>query len=263
MTGEKPVSLAISCFFPLNMSTIHTLVSKMEIFFYRILCSFVNTGKTIPWVLGEQRATWLTRALSASPCTSHHSLNDTLFISDSNDLWHHYSLHSGIRHKDKTVGWTPSKWCRYSSSAGASSMALSPIRQFLDLQSKTQNRLISLMKENERTNAHGSPCVPCLWCAAAAAATSLQSCPTLCDLIDGSPPGSPVPGILQARTLEWAAISFSNAWKWKSEVAQSCPTLGDPMDCSLPDSSVHGIFQARVLEWGASAFSCGVLILHK
>jgi len=47
--------------------------------------------------------------------------------------------------------------------------------------------------------------------AAAAAAKSLQSCPTLCDPRDGSPPGSPVPGILQARTLEWVAISFSNA----------------------------------------------------
>ena len=46
----------------------------------------------------------------------------------------------------------------------------------------------------------------------------LQSCPTLCDLIDSSPPGSPVPGILQARTLEWVAISFSNAWKWKVKV---------------------------------------------
>ena len=51
--------------------------------------------------------------------------------------------------------------------------------------------------------------------AAAAATKSLQSCPTLCDPRDGSPPGSPVPGILQARTLEWVAISFSNAWKWK------------------------------------------------
>ena len=51
--------------------------------------------------------------------------------------------------------------------------------------------------------------------AAAATAKLLQSCPTLCDSIDGSPPGSPVPGILQARTLEWVAISFSNAWKWK------------------------------------------------
>ena len=49
----------------------------------------------------------------------------------------------------------------------------------------------------------------------AAAAKSLQSCPTLCDHIDGSPPGSPVPGILQARTLDWVAISLSNAWKWK------------------------------------------------
>ena len=52
----------------------------------------------------------------------------------------------------------------------------------------------------------------------AAAAKSLQSCPTLCDPRDGSPPGSPVPGILQARTLEWLAISFSNAWKWKVKV---------------------------------------------
>ena len=97
------------------------------------------------------------------------------------------------------------------------------------------------------------------WHAAAAAAKSLQSCPTLCDPIDGSPPGSPVPGILHARILEWVAISFSNAWKWKvkseSEVAQSCPTLSDPMDCSSPGFSIHGIFQARVLEWGAIAFS--------
>ena len=50
---------------------------------------------------------------------------------------------------------------------------------------------------------------------AAAPAKSLQSCPTLCDPIDSSLPGSPIPGILQARTLEWVAISFSNAWKWK------------------------------------------------
>ena len=52
----------------------------------------------------------------------------------------------------------------------------------------------------------------------AAAAKSLQSCPTLCYPIDSSPPGSPIPGILQARTLEWVAISFSNAWKWKVKV---------------------------------------------
>ena len=92
---------------------------------------------------------------------------------------------------------------------------------------------------------------------AAAAAKSLQSCPTLCDPIDSSPPGSPDPGIPQARTLEWVAMSFSQCMKVKSEreVTQSCLTLSNPMDCSLPGSSVHGIFQARVLEWGAIAFS--------
>ena len=83
-------------------------------------------------------------------------------------------------------------------------------------------------------------------------AKSLQSCLTLCDPIDGSSPGSPVPGILQARTLEQVAISFSNALKWKVKVkVKSCTTLSDPMDCSLLGSSIHGIFQARVLEWGA------------
>ena len=54
--------------------------------------------------------------------------------------------------------------------------------------------------------------------AAAATAKSLQSCPTLCNPLDGSPTGSPIPGILQARTLEWVAISFSNAWKWEVKV---------------------------------------------
>ena len=54
--------------------------------------------------------------------------------------------------------------------------------------------------------------------AAAAAAASLQSCPTRCDPIDSSPTGSPIPGILQARALEWVAISFSDAWKWKEKV---------------------------------------------
>ena len=59
-----------------------------------------------------------------------------------------------------------------------------------------------------------------------AAAKLLQSCPTLCDPIDGSPPGSTIPGILQARTLEWVAISFSNAWKWKVKVKSlSCVQL--------------------------------------
>ena len=57
----------------------------------------------------------------------------------------------------------------------------------------------------------------------ATAAKSLQSCPTLCDPIDGSPPGSPVPGIFQARILEWVAISSSNAWKWKVKVKSLSP----------------------------------------
>ena len=92
--------------------------------------------------------------------------------------------------------------------------------------------------------------------AAAAAPKLLQSCPTLCDPIDSSLPGSTVPGILQVRTLEWVAISFSHAWKWKVKVKLlSHVWLSDPMDCSLPGSSVHGIFQARVLEWVAIAFS--------
>ena len=73
----------------------------------------------------------------------------------------------------------------------------------------------------------------------AAAAKSLQSCLTLCDPTDGSPPGSPVPGILQARILEWAAISFSNACM-HAKLLQSSPTLCDPMDSSPPGSSVHG-----------------------
>ena len=93
----------------------------------------------------------------------------------------------------------------------------------------------------------------CYWLSSA---KSLQSCPTLCDPIDGSPPGSPVPEILQARTLEWVAISFSNTWKWKVKVKSlSRVWLSDPMDCSPPGSSAHGIFQARVLEWGAIACS--------
>ena len=94
-----------------------------------------------------------------------------------------------------------------------------------------------------------SPHQTLLW-AAAAAAKSLQSCPTLWDPIDGSPPGSPVPGILQARILEWVAISFSNAWKWKVTVE----LLSRVQLSVTPGSSIHGIFQARVLESGAIAF---------
>ena len=116
-----------------------------------------------------------------------------------------------------------------------------------------------------------------------------QSCLTLCNPVDCSLPGSSVHGILQARIVEWIAISFSRGSSRPrdrtrvstleadaltseppgkpltynpvfssvqfSSVTQSCPTLCNLMDCSLPGSSVHGIFQARVLEWGAIAFS--------
>ena len=88
----------------------------------------------------------------------------------------------------------------------------------------------------------------------AAAAKPLQSCLTLCDPIDGSPPGSSVPGILQTRILEWVAISFSNACR-QAKSLQSCLTLCDPIDSSPPGSSVHGILQARILEWVAISFS--------
>ena len=91
-------------------------------------------------------------------------------------------------------------------------------------------------------------------CAHAAAAGSLQSSPTLCGPTDGSPPGSAVPGIRQAGTLEWGAISFSSAWKWKVKVnvTHSCPTLCDPTDYTA-----HGILQARILHWVAFPFSRG------
>ena len=100
-----------------------------------------------------------------------------------------------------------------------------------------------------------------LACAAAAAAKSLQSCPTLCDPIDGSPPGSR-PWDSPGKNTGVGCHFLLQCMKVKSEseVAQSCPTFRDPMDCSLPGSSVHGIFQARVLEWGAIAFS--MLTLH-
>ena len=92
---------------------------------------------------------------------------------------------------------------------------------------------------------------------AAVAAKSLQSCLTLWDPRDGSPPGSPVPGILQARTLEWVAISFSDAWKWKVKVKSPSRVqlLATPWTAAYQAPLSVGFFQARVLEWGAIAFS--------
>ena len=83
---------------------------------------------------------------------------------------------------------------------------------------------------------------------------SLQSCLTRCDPIDGRPPGFSVHRILQARILEWVAISFSNACMHAKSV-QSCLTLCDSMDSSPPGFSVHRILQERILEWIPISFS--------
>ena len=89
-----------------------------------------------------------------------------------------------------------------------------------------------------------------------AAAKSHQSCPTQCDPIDASPPGS-CPWDSPGKNTGVGCHFLLQCMKVKSESegAQSCPTLSDPTDCSLPGSSVHGISQARVLEWVAIAFS--------
>ena len=110
-----------------------------------------------------------------------------------------------------------------------------------------------------------------------AAAKLLQPCLTLCDPTDSNTPGSSVPGILQARTLEWVAIAFSlnkefshiqigksreHKPSWNHLVCcclvtKLCLTLCDPRACSPPGPSVHGISQARILEWAAISFSRG------
>ena len=90
-----------------------------------------------------------------------------------------------------------------------------------------------------------------LYAYVAAAAKSPQSCPTLCDPIDGSPPGSSIPGILQARTLEWVAISFSNAWRWKMKVKSlSCVRLsGTPWAAAYQASPSMGFIRQEY--WSA------------
>ena len=90
-----------------------------------------------------------------------------------------------------------------------------------------------------------------------AAAKSLQSCLTLCNPIDISPPGSPHPWDSPGKNTGVGCHFLLQCMKMKSEskVIQLCPMFHDPMDCSLPDSSIHGIFQARILEWVAIAFS--------
>ena len=84
-----------------------------------------------------------------------------------------------------------------------------------------------------------------------------QSCPTLCDPMDCSLPGSSVHGIFQARVLEWGAIAFSNIHTAAAATKslQSYPTLCDPIDGSPPGAPIPGILQARTLEWVAISFS--------
>ena len=115
--------------------------------------------------------------------------------------------------------------------------------------------------------------------AVAAAAKSLQSCPTLCDPRDNSPPGSPVPGILQARTLEWVAISFSSVWKWKvkvkllshvwlfatpwTEAYQAPPSMGFSRQMywsGLPLPSPFGHLDVLIWYQGSSLQSCFLII---
>ena len=99
-------------------------------------------------------------------------------------------------------------------------------------------------------------CVVCTFLAAAAATKSLESCPTLCHPIDGSPPfHRPRDSPGNNTGVDCHFLLQCMKVKSESKVAQSCPTPSHPRDCSLPGSSVHGIFQARVLEWGAIAFS--------
>ena len=101
-------------------------------------------------------------------------------------------------------------------------------------------------------------------CDARLSAKLLQSCPTLCDPIDGSPPGSH-PWDSPGKNTRVGCHCRLPCMKVKSEsaVAQSCRTLSDPTDGSPPGSSAHGIFQARVLEWVAIAFSHKVINLRQ
>ena len=115
------------------------------------------------------------------------------------------------------------------------------------MESCFQDRAFSVSSFNTSTIRSSNPTPGC------AAAKLLQSCPTLCDPIDGSPPGCPWDSPGKNTGVGFHFLLQCMKVKSQSEVAQSCPTLSDPMDCSLPGSSIHGILQARVLEWGAIA----------
>ena len=109
----------------------------------------------------------------------------------------------------------------------------------------------SVTSSSNRLDSSLWPCGTIICMHACMHAKSLQSCPTLCNLIDGSPTGSSVPGILQARIPVWVAISFSKACM-HAKPLQSCLTLCNPIDSSPLGFSVHRILQARILEWVAT-----------
>ena len=104
---------------------------------------------------------------------------------------------------------------------------------------------------------------PHLWSWCAAAAKLLQSCPTLCDPIDGSPPGYPVPGILQARTLEWVAISFSNAWKGKVKVKSLSPVRLFATPWSAAHQAPLSMGFSRQEYWSGVPLPSGILLSYK
>ena len=125
---------------------------------------------------------------------------------------------------------------------------LSPFPPALNLsQNRGLFKWVSSSHQVAKVRSHGPPVKRAH---AAAAAKSLLSCPTLCDPIDGSPPGPAIPGILQARTLEWVAISFSNAWKWKVKVKSlSCVRI----------LATHGLQPTRLLHpWDFPGKGTGV-----
>ena len=122
---------------------------------------------------------------------------------------------------------------------------------FFNFQMQTKLQFLKLLGRNKSINtskqvtqwvSHGK----CLYMwFVYAAAKSLQLCPTLCDPIDGRPPGSPVSGILQARTLEWVAISFSNAWKWKAKSLSHARILATPWSAAYQAPSFIGFSRQK------------------
>ena len=122
------------------------------------------------------------------------------------------------------------------------------------------------MVKNPPVNAVGTSSFPGLW--VTATAKSLQSCPTLCNPIDSSPLGSSVPGILQARILEWVAISFSNAGKWKVKVKSLSRVrlLGTPLTTAYQAPPSMGFSRQEYWIWGGAviiitAMKCTIHIM--